>query len=48
VAMQQVLESPPDSDSLREAVREYTAETSASRYLEILGVTRELSDVAVD
>jgi glycosyltransferase involved in cell wall biosynthesis len=47
-AMQQVLDSPPDSDSLQGAVREYAVETSASRYLEILGVTRELSDVAVD
>jgi len=47
-AMQQVLDAPPDSDSLREAVREYAVETSASRYLEILGVTREPTDAAVD
>jgi glycosyltransferase involved in cell wall biosynthesis len=48
MAMQQVLDAPPESDSLREAVREYAVETSASRYLEILGITRELSDAAVD
>jgi len=47
-AMQQVLDAPPDKDSLRDAVREYAVETSASRYLEILGVTRERSDAAVD
>jgi hypothetical protein len=46
--MRQVLDKPPDSDSLREAVREYAVETSASRYLEILGVTQGRSDAAVD
>jgi glycosyltransferase involved in cell wall biosynthesis len=47
-AMRQVLDAPPDSDSLREAVREYAVETSASRYLEILGATRKPTDAAVD
>jgi len=47
-AMREVLDTPPDSDSLRGAVREYAVETSASRYLEILGVTQERSDAAVD
>lgn len=47
-AMRRVLDAPADSDSLREAVREYTAEKSAARYLEILGVTREPTDAAVD
>jgi glycosyltransferase involved in cell wall biosynthesis len=47
-AMQQVLDAPPDSDSLRRAVQEYDVETSASRYLEILAVTREPTDAAVD
>jgi glycosyltransferase involved in cell wall biosynthesis len=47
-AMRQVLDAPPDSDSLRGAVREYAVETSASRYLEILGVTGEQTDAAVD
>jgi glycosyltransferase involved in cell wall biosynthesis len=37
-AMAKVLDNPPDSDRLRDAVREYTVETSASRYLEILGI----------
>jgi glycosyltransferase involved in cell wall biosynthesis len=47
-AMRQVLDKPPDSDSLREAVREYAVETSASHYLDILGVTQDRSDAAVD
>jgi len=47
-AMREVLDKPPDSDSLREAVQEYAAETSASRYLEILGITQDPSDAAVD
>ena len=47
-AMQGILDKPTDSDSLREAVREYTAEASASRYLDILGVTQDLPDAAVD
>lgn len=47
-AMQRVLERPTDSDSLRDAVREYTAETSATRYLEILGITQPRSHAAVD
>lgn len=37
-AMAQVLNDPPDSDRLRDAVREYRAETSAEHYLEILGI----------
>ena len=37
-AMAQVLDNPPDGDSLRHAVREYEVETSASNYLKILGL----------
>ncbi|MGD2138190.1 MAG: glycosyltransferase [Gammaproteobacteria bacterium] len=40
-AMREVLDAPPGRDSLRGAVREYTAENSAARYLEILGVTEK-------
>jgi glycosyltransferase involved in cell wall biosynthesis len=47
-AMAQSLDNPIDSDSLREAVREYEVETSATRYLEILGVNNESTDAAVD
>jgi glycosyltransferase involved in cell wall biosynthesis len=37
-AMARVLDAPPDRDRLREAVREYTVETSASHYLRLLGL----------
>ena len=37
-AMAQMLDSPPTRDSLREAVREYAVETSASHYLKLLGL----------
>ncbi len=37
-AMLQVLNHPPSSDSLRDAVREYEVETSATHYLKILGI----------
>jgi glycosyltransferase involved in cell wall biosynthesis len=38
LAMAQVLDNPPDSDMLRQAVREYEVETSATHYLKILGL----------
>ena len=38
VAMARVLDHPPDRDSLRDAVREYAAETSATHYLRLLGL----------
>ncbi len=38
LAMAQVLDNPPDSDMLRQAVREYEVETSATHYLKILGM----------
>jgi glycosyltransferase involved in cell wall biosynthesis len=37
-AMAQVLDHPPDRDSLQEAVREYAVETSATHYLRRLGL----------
>jgi glycosyltransferase involved in cell wall biosynthesis len=37
--MVQVLDQPMASETLQQAVREYNAETSANRYLKILGVT---------
>jgi glycosyltransferase involved in cell wall biosynthesis len=37
-AMEQTLETPPRSDQLKKAVAEYTAETSAERYLHALGI----------
>jgi len=47
-AMGRALDQPMDGDSLRAAVREYTAEASASRYLEILEMPPRPSDAAVD
>ncbi len=48
-AMAQVLAQPPAAEILQQAVREYNAGTSATRYLEILGVTPEsAADAAVD
>ena len=37
-AMEQTLESPRRADELKKAVAEYTAETSAERYLQALGI----------
>lgn len=37
-AMGRVLDSPPSAEALREAVREYSAEASAERYLAVLGL----------
>jgi glycosyltransferase involved in cell wall biosynthesis len=37
-AMRQVLDTPPDTNLLRESVAEYNASQSAARYLEIMGV----------
>jgi glycosyltransferase involved in cell wall biosynthesis len=37
-AMKQILDNPPDSDKLREAVREYNVEESATNYLGHLGL----------
>jgi glycosyltransferase involved in cell wall biosynthesis len=37
-AMEHTLETPPRADQLKNAVAEYTAETSAERYLHALGV----------
>jgi glycosyltransferase involved in cell wall biosynthesis len=37
-AMERVLAAPPTRDSLREAVREYAVETSATHYLQRLGL----------
>jgi glycosyltransferase involved in cell wall biosynthesis len=47
-AMASVLEKPQDGETLRQAVREYSAETSAQRYLEALGLTMSKNDAAVD
>ncbi len=49
-AMARVLERPPAAEILQQAVREYNAGTSATRYLEILGVTtsKSAADAAVD
>jgi len=47
-AMAKVLENPPAREQLRQAVREYTAETSATCYLETLGLAPSNNDAAVD
>lgn len=44
-AMIATLDNPPSAESLRESVREYTAETSAQYYLEALGIHQENSVV---
>jgi glycosyltransferase involved in cell wall biosynthesis len=46
--MAHVLDQPMAPESLQDAVREYNAETSAKRYLEILGVTPHNDNVSVD
>jgi len=43
-AMASVLDHPPQGEQLRRAVREYSAETSARRYREILGLTHATID----
>lgn len=43
-AMASVLDSPPQGEQLRQAVREYSAETSARHYREILGLTHAAID----
>jgi glycosyltransferase involved in cell wall biosynthesis len=48
-AMIQALDQPPACASLQQAVSEYNAETSAYRYLEILGLTpSSTNDAAID
>lgn len=48
-AMLQVLDQPPAGEVLQQAVREYNAQTSASRYLETLGVRPpSRTDAAID
>jgi glycosyltransferase involved in cell wall biosynthesis len=47
-AMAKVLENPPVADQLRQAVQEYTAEISATRYLTTLGIAPSNTDAAVD
>jgi glycosyltransferase involved in cell wall biosynthesis len=47
-AMAGVLDKPMAPDTLQQAVREYNAETSARRYLEILGVSSHHHDATLD
>lgn len=47
-AMAAVLAQPQDAENLRQAVREYRAETSALRYLEALGLLASTHHAAVD
>jgi len=47
-AMARVLDNPPSQTQLSRAVQEYNAETSARRYLEILGLEPSNTDAAVD
>ncbi|MEJ2591175.1 MAG: glycosyltransferase [Candidatus Thiodiazotropha sp.] len=47
-AMAEVLAQPQEGESLRQAVREYRAETSAERYLEALGLLASTEHAAVD
>lgn len=47
-AMAAVLDQPMAPETLQQAVREYNADTSARRYLEILGVSPKDIDATVD
>jgi glycosyltransferase involved in cell wall biosynthesis len=48
-AMAQVLDNPMAEETLQQAVHEYNAETSATRYLEIMGLNpNTAADAAVD
>ena len=47
-AMVDVLDNPPEQESLRPAVREYNVELSASRYLEAPGLAGACADDPLD